>query len=92
MKGTNLHWWIAVCDSLSERNGIKGDLEDCDLPESQEVGEKMILWLGFQPKYCVQFLSAGDYFLTLENHTFDLIHKLGLTIFLLNYLLTKKHK
>lgn len=52
----------------------------------------MILWLGFQPKSCVQLLSAADYFLTLAKHTFDLIHKLGLTIFLLNYLLTKIHK
>lgn len=82
----------AVCDSLSERNGIKGDLEDCDLSRSQELGEKMILWLGFQPKSCVQFLSAADYFLTLEKHRFYLIHKIGLTIILLNYLLTKKTK
>lgn len=57
-----------------------------------ELGEKIILWIEFQWKSCVQLLSAADYFLTLAKHTFDLIHKLGLKIFLLNYLLTKIHK
>lgn len=65
-------------------------MEDCDLPESTESEERMILWLGFKSKFRVQFLSAADYFLTLEKDRFDVIYKLELTIFLLNYLLKKK--
>ena len=38
---------------------------------------------------CLGPVFAADYFLTLAKRTVDLIHKLGLTIFLLKYLLTQ---